>query len=151
MRKNAAKKVTKKTAKKSAPKKTVENQNEKSKQDILDNIVGNIVEAPDYSNVETKELSVEILERLEGEVREFKEDVEDLIEDVIEDIKEIPQKVKDAFKRFIDIYSPPVITEENAKLEEKNGKYKIVVNCAEKGIEGSMPKFIDSLEVEIKK
>jgi uncharacterized protein YoxC len=103
------------------------------------------------NKLETTDWTFEKFEDIKEGVEEFIKDVKEVVEDIVEEIKEIPQSVKDTFERFINIYSPPVITKENAEIKEEKGRYKIVVNSSAKGIESSMPKFIDSLEVEIKK
>lgn len=53
----------------------------------------------------------------------------------------------DTYEKFINVYSPSVITTDNAKLDKRNGKSIILVSYSEKGIENSMPKFIDGLAV----
>jgi hypothetical protein len=60
---------------------------------------------------------------------------------------EFSDKENSILKKFVDSYSPPVVTEDHAKLARSlKGKTVIEVTCDKKAQE-SMPKFIDGIAV----
>ena len=54
---------------------------------------------------------------------------------------------KETFQKFLTNYSPPCIDENNSKLVFEGHSFLIKVNCKVRGVQNSVPKFIDGLSV----
>jgi hypothetical protein len=58
------------------------------------------------------------------------------------------EKAEAAYSRFVNIYSPPVVTTDNSSLEkDENGRYFIKVLC--RSAKDSVPKWIDGFRVVV--
>lgn len=95
---------------------------------------------------ESNEEAVEVTEKVTAEVQEeFVPDFEGV--DSRSSSRGFSDSDRATLDKFINVYSPPVITSANTKLAKTSrGKSVIKVTC-DKATEGSMPRFIDGLSV----
>jgi len=105
-----------------------------------------VEEIAQESNEEAVEVTVEVTEEVAAEVQEeFVPDFEGV--DSKSPSGDFSDSDRVTLDKFINVYSPPVITSANAKLAKTlRGKSVIKVTC-DKATEGSMPRFIDGLSV----
>jgi hypothetical protein len=135
----------KKAAKKTASKKTTAKKEVVKTEEVREELLPDEGEVLDLSKIveEEKEVKPELTEKIVEE--EFIPDFEGVDSKPATD--QFSESDSETFKKFINIYSPPVITKDNARLAKTpRGETFIKVSC-DKQTEGSMPKFIDGLTV----